>query len=127
MLLKTSNIEGKYEISLFFDKNFKKAGIDQDLQLNLYRILQEQLRNIMKYAKGSLIEVDVISTKKKLRMRIADDGVGFDINYVKGGIGLANIRRRVELFSGRFEIYSAPGKGTEIMIDIPLNIDSSGL
>ena len=124
MLLKTSNIEGKYDISLFFDKNFEKAGIDPDLQLNLYRILQEQLRNIMKYAKGSTIEVDVTATKKKLRMRIADDGVGFDVNSVKGGIGLPNIKRRVELFSGRFEIYSAPGKGTEIMISIPLNIES---
>ena len=122
MLLKTSNIEGKYEICLFFDKNFEKAGIEQDVQLNLYRILQEQLRNIMKYAKGSVIEVDVMATKKKVRMRIADNGVGFDVNTTKGGIGLSNIRRRVELFSGRFEIYSAAGNGTEIMIDIPLNV-----
>ncbi|MEO6849464.1 MAG: ATP-binding protein, partial [Mucilaginibacter sp.] len=124
MLLKTSNIEGKYEISLYFHKNFERAGIEQDLQLNLYRILQEQLRNIMKYAKGSSIEVDVIATKKKLRMRISDNGVGFDINTAKGGIGLSNMKRRVELFSGRFEIYTAPGKGTEIMIDIPLNGDA---
>jgi PAS domain S-box-containing protein len=125
MLLKTSNIEGRYEICLFFDKNFEKAGIEQDVQLNLYRILQEQLRNIMKYAKGSVIEVDVMATKKKVRMRIADNGVGFDVNTVKGGIGLSNIRRRVELFSGRFEIYSAAGNGTEIMIDIPLNVGVS--
>ncbi len=120
MLLKTSNIEGKYQTSLYFDKEFDKANIDQDLQLNLYRILQEQLRNIFKYAKGSIIEVDVVVNKKRLKMRVFDNGVGFDVGAVKRGIGLSNMRRRVELFMGRFEIFSSPNGGTEIMIDIPL-------
>ena len=122
MLLKTSNIEGKFEISLYFADGFDKANIDKDLQLNLYRILQEQLRNIVKYSKASIIEVDVITTRSRLKMRISDNGIGFDVNLVKGGIGLSNIRRRVELFLGRFEIFSSAGEGTELLIDIPLSV-----
>ena len=57
-------------------------------------------------------------------MRIADDGVGFDINAVKGGIGLSNMKRRVELFDGRFDVYSSPGNGCELVIDIPLKVDN---
>lgn len=120
MLFSTFNIEEKYTISLYIDKNLNHYNIDHELQLNLYRILQEQLRNILKYAKGSNIEVDLITNNGKLKMRIADNGIGFDKNKVKEGIGLANMKRRVELFFGRFEIYTSPGNGCEISIEIPL-------
>jgi signal transduction histidine kinase len=62
----------------------------------------------------------LIVKNKKLKMRIADDGIGFDINAAKGGIGLSNMRRRVELFYGKFDIFSSPGHGCELVIDIPL-------
>jgi PAS domain S-box-containing protein len=125
LLLGASNIEERYKIALYFDQNFEKADVDKELQLNLYRILQEQIRNILKYANGSKVEIDVLINKNKLKMRISDDGVGFDVSQVKGGIGLSNMKRRVELFSGRFEIFSTPGDGCEIIIDIPLNKDLS--
>ena len=120
ILLNNSNVENKYEVSLYFDEAVEKSNISRDLQLNLYRILQEQLRNILKYAKCKTIEVDLIVKSKKLKMRIADDGIGFDINAVKGGIGLSNMKRRVELFDGKFDIFSSPGNGCELVIDIPL-------
>jgi PAS domain S-box-containing protein len=120
ILLNNSNVENKYDISLYFDEKIQKSKISRDLQLNLYRILQEQLRNILKYAKCKTIEVDLIVKNKKLKMRIADDGIGFDINAAKGGIGLSNMRRRVELFYGKFDIFSSPGHGCELVIDIPL-------
>ena len=104
----------------FFDEAVEKAKISRDLQLNLYRILQEQLRNIIKYAECETIEVDLIIKSGKLKMRISDDGVGFDVNKVKGGIGLSNMKRRVELFYGKFNIFSSPGAGCELVIDIPL-------
>ncbi|MEO6905430.1 MAG: PAS domain S-box protein, partial [Ginsengibacter sp.] len=120
ILLSNSNVENKYDISLYFDEKVLKSKINRDLQLNLYRILQEQLRNILKYAKCKTIEVDLIVKNKKLKMRIADDGIGFDMNVAKGGIGLSNMRRRVELFDGKFDIDSSPGNGCELIIDIPL-------
>ncbi|MGN6803387.1 MAG: PAS domain S-box protein, partial [Ginsengibacter sp.] len=60
ILLKNINIENKYEISVYFDPSIQKLNINHDLQLNLYRILQEQLRNILKYAKCKRIEIDLI-------------------------------------------------------------------
>jgi PAS domain S-box-containing protein len=120
ILLGTFNIEEKYKINLFLDKNLNKYKIDHDLQINLYRILQEQLRNILKYAKGTNVEVDLIINNNKLKMRIAEDGVGFDKNNVREGIGLANMKRRIELFYGNFEIFTSPGNGCEISIEIPM-------
>ena len=124
VLLDSANIEKKYEISLYFDKEIEKINLSRDLQLNLYRIVQEQLRNIIKYADCKKIEVDLIIKNGEIKMRIMDDGIGFDVNAVKGGIGLSNIRRRAELFSGRFDIFSSPGNGCELEIDIPLKTEN---
>lgn len=120
ILLSEFNIEEKYEISLFFDKALHKYTLSMEMQLNLYRILQEQLKNIMKYANAKYIEVDVVVFNKKLVMKISDDGVGFDTAVTKSGIGLANMKRRAELFSGRFNINSSPGEGCIVLIDMPL-------
>jgi PAS domain S-box-containing protein len=120
ILLKNSNVENKYQVSLYFDSAIEKLNINRDLQLNLYRILQEQLRNVLKYAQCKRIEVDLILNNGKLKMRVADDGIGFDLNAVKSGIGISNMRRRTELFGGDFSIFSAPGKGCELLTVIPL-------
>jgi PAS domain S-box-containing protein len=119
-LFNTFNIDEKLEIFLNFDDNVKKYPIGLEIQLNLYRILQEQLRNILKYANATTIQVDVLIYNNKLKMRILDNGVGFNVETVKGGIGLANMKRRAELFSGKFEINSFPGEGCIIAIEIPL-------
>ncbi len=119
-LFKTFNLTGKYKIILEFDDSVKRYPIALDIQLNLYRILQEQLRNILKYASATVVEVDVLIESNKLKIIISDNGVGFDVNKVKGGIGLANMKRRAELFAGKFELNSAPGMGCTIKVDIPL-------
>ncbi len=124
ILLRNCNIENKYKVCLFFDPAIEKLDINRDLQLNVYRILQEQLRNILKYAQCKTIEVDLIISNNKLKMRVADDGVGFDVNAVKGGIGMSNMRRRTELFQGNFVIYSTPGHGCELIIEIPLKYEN---
>jgi signal transduction histidine kinase len=82
--------------------------------------LQEQLRNIMKYAKATSVEVEVAVEDEQLEMLIADNGIGFDVEKAKGGIGLANMRRRTELFSGHIDIESSIGKGCTITVNIPL-------
>ncbi len=118
-LVDTFSISEQLEILLNFDDSLKKNPISLEIQLNLYRILQEQLRNILKYANATVIEVDVIIYKKMLRMKISDNGIGFNMKTVKRGIGLANMKRRSELFSGKFEIDSSPGNGCTLLISIP--------
>lgn len=115
------NLAEQYEISLFFDKAVKTTTLTLEIQLNLYRILQEQLRNIAKYAKAKLISIEILIYNKRLKMRILDDGIGCEPDKIKAGIGMANMKRRAELFGGKFNVYSLPGEGCEIIIDIPLS------
>jgi PAS domain S-box-containing protein len=119
-LVKSFNINDSYNVSMCFDNCVKNHLLSQELQLNLYRILQEQLRNIIKYAKCTKIEIGVCMKKNKLKMRIADNGTGFDLNEVKSGIGLTNMKRRAELFGGEMQINASPGNGSELIITIPV-------
>ena len=114
------NMEKHTDISLHYEKSINELFISRDVQLNLYRILQEQLRNIQKYAKATLIAVDVLIHNNKLRMQVTDDGIGFDPKLVKQGIGLANMKRRAALFGGNFNLESSPGNGCTIIVDMPL-------
>lgn len=119
-LINSFNIDKRYKTSLYFDMAVKTISMTPELQLNLYRILQEQLKNIFKYADATLIEVNVTTQNNKLTMKVSDNGKGFNVSTVKNGIGLANMRRRAELFSGKFEILSSVGHGCIIVINIPL-------
>ncbi len=120
-LFSTFNIEAKYQILFEFDEVVKVLPVSLEIELNLYRILQEQLRNILKHAGATIIKVAVIVFDDTLHMKVTDNGVGFDAKKVKKGIGLANMRRRAELFSGNFEIESSVGCGCTITVDIPLS------
>jgi len=119
-LFDTFNLDEHTQVLLHFDDSVKRYPLSMEVQLNLYRILQEQLRNILKYAQATVIEVNVLIYNCKLKMHIIDNGIGFDTSTAKNGIGLANMKRRTELFSGKFEIKSSPGTGCSIIVDIPL-------
>ena len=119
-LLKSFNITDAYEVSVYFDKSSKERVLSQDIKLNLYRILQEQLRNIVEHAHCSIIEVSVFIFDQHLHMRIADNGVGFDENHLQHGIGMANMKRRAELFAGKLFVQSKRGKGCEVLVKIPV-------
>jgi PAS domain S-box-containing protein len=119
-LLETFNVENKYTISLAVDNKINSRLLSHDLQLNLYRILQEQLRNVMKHAKATGIAVAITMKDDMLQMKITDNGIGFDAKLTQGGIGVANMNRRVRLFAGNFKINSSVGKGCEVLVDIPL-------
>ncbi len=117
--LKSININNQFIIKFYIDE-VGTMHIDGDIQLNLYRILQEQTNNIMKYSKASIIEVTLMLVNNCIRLRINDNGVGFDTKKSKTGIGIRNIKKRTELFSGIFSIKSSPGKGCEIIVEIPV-------
>ncbi|RYY11842.1 MAG: hypothetical protein EOO04_34530 [Chitinophagaceae bacterium] len=78
-----------------------------------------------KYANAQSISIDVDIQDDHLKMQIIDDGVGFDTAIAKPGIGLSNMKRRAELFSGKLSIDSSPGNGCTITVQIPIeNIDA---
>jgi signal transduction histidine kinase len=120
-LFNSFNFLKEYSIKMNFCDSVLKENLSLDLKLNLYRILQEQLKNIMKYAKASEIVVEVTLCKNHiLKMRIADNGIGFNMKEVKHGIGISNMKRRAELSAGELCLQTSPGNGTEIIIIVPL-------
>ena len=123
-LLSSINPEKKFETQLTVDSEVSNMKLIKDLQLNLYRIMQEQLNNIIKYANASLIKVSVSIESGNLKFQIADNGVGFDEEKISKGIGFANMTRRAKLFSGNFKVASSPGNGCLVTISIPAGLIS---
>lgn len=119
-LIRTFNIDNQYQINIHFDEAFKEQPAKREFQLNIYRILQEQLKNILKHAKATVIEISGNIENDIFKLSITDNGIGFNINQVKNGIGIANMKRRTELFSGTFNIQSTTGKGCTITVEVPV-------
>ncbi len=119
-LIETVNDKKQVKIKLQI-RGMKDIHIPHNLQINLYRILQEQLNNIIKHAKASEVTVSFKKFKHLFVFKIADNGIGFNPEVYTGGIGLENIKRRAKVFSGEFKLKTAPGKGCEITVEIPEN------
>lgn len=120
-LINDFSIGDEMQIDCVVSEQVHALDLGHDLQLNLYRILQEQLRNIQKYARASKVDICVDMENGELNLQITDNGIGFDLSRVKKGIGIANMKRRAELFGGKTLIHSAPGKGCQVLVTIPLN------
>lgn len=89
-------------------------------KLALYRIIQEQLSNIIKHAKATEVEVQVDMTPDEIELTIHDNGKGFDPATTEKGLGMNNIINRAEALDGTVSIQSAPGKGCRIIVTMPL-------
>ncbi|WP_428232502.1 sensor histidine kinase [Flavobacterium sp.] len=97
------------------EEEFNWDDIENIYKINFYRIIQEALLNIHKHSNAKKVEVKVqLIDNHVLRLSIIDDGIGLDINSVKKGIGLSNIKERTVSLKGHFEIKSRMGEGTEI-------------
>lgn len=120
-LTRSLKMDENLSISVHIDE-FKKP-LDNNTQLTFYRILQEQLSNILKYAEASAVEINIRSMNHMIHLQVKDNGKGFDINSKKEGIGLENIRRRAQMLEGKVEIISFPGKGCEVNVQVPYNHD----
>jgi len=94
--------------------------LDPNKQLALYRIIQEQLNNILKHAKARNAMVTLSNRSGMVQLVIKDDGQGFDLTSTRQGIGINNIQSRVEMLQGNFEIQSSPGHGCQLKIELPL-------
>jgi PAS domain S-box-containing protein len=90
-----------------------------DLKLSMYRIIQEQINNILKHAEAKNVNISIKTQGKAIIINIVDDGRGFDISNKRKGIGISNIMNRVETFNGEVEIESSPGNGCKLMVSIP--------
>jgi len=99
--------------------------LPSEVEIVLYRIVQEALQNAHKYARGANIIVRLTQQDRALHLSIRDDGPGFDPHEVvrragRSSWGLTSMRERAELIGARFTVASRPGQGTEVLVVLPL-------
>jgi PAS domain S-box-containing protein len=94
--------------------------IEEDLKLNIYRIVQEQINNVLKHAGASEVSVVIALVDGTLVVAVTDNGKGFNPSLKRKGIGINNMINRVEPYNGELMINSRPGKGCRIEVKIPV-------
>ena len=102
------------------DFNIKWDLAVNSVKINLYRIIQESLQNINKYANATTIKVELKKQENSIVLTISDDGTGFNTNIKKKGIGLQNMISRAKECKGDFDVKSKVGEGTTITVSIPI-------
>lgn len=87
----------------------------------IYRVVQEQVNNIVKYAEARSVEIKLDNTSSnQVLITVRDDGKGFDPEKVKTGIGLRNIQSRLQVYNGQMVIHSSPGNGCLLEASFPI-------
>ena len=104
------------------DINWQKIDRHQELQLNIYRIIQELTTNAIKYAHASELDIQMMNEANKFVLIYEDNGVGIQEGEEKNKFQFNTIRKRVQMFNGKFEVNSQEGKGMFVMISLPLKI-----
>ncbi len=112
----------KLEVEFKFNQRVTEK-LSEDQQLMLFRIIQEQTSNIIKYAQADSVKILLNETGSNIHLLISDDGKGFDVKQKKKGIGLVNIMSRVEAFNGKISIISSPGNGCTLEVQMPVSIN----
>lgn len=107
------------EVIFSIDELIQWDNIPNVTKINLYRMLQESLQNINKYANAKQVTVDYRLVNDSIVFKISDDGSGFEINSKKKGIGLQNMQVRANECEGNFSIKSKKGRGTIIVVTVP--------
>ncbi|HEX2608919.1 MAG TPA: ATP-binding protein [Flavisolibacter sp.] len=116
-----SNIKrvNQFEAELDFEE-LHETRLKDEQKLMIYRVVQEQLNNIIKYAAASYIKIILTVNENTAHISIEDNGNGFDPSSLITGIGLRNIRSRLEVYSGELKLDSAPGKGCRLEANFSL-------
>ncbi len=110
-----SGIRMKIEI-----EKFDEGVLSGNVKLMLYRIVQEQINNIVKHSRAKNVRIKIETTFDDVTLLIVDDGVGFDTTKTSKGIGLRNIASRVGFYNGSVKIESESEKGCTLEVSIPL-------
>ena len=116
------NFESNQTANINFTTNYTKC-VGIEIELQLYRIVQEAIHNAIKHANATQIDIKLHLLKTELTLLISDNGSGMEVNNIKStaGNGLKSLKNRALIIGGEFNIHSKPGKGTQLQFEIPLN------
>ena len=102
------------------------------MAVTVFQIVRELITNVVKHASATRIDIDLWQSDDELRVCVADDGVGFELDGtpansrgMQGGFGLFSIRERIRRLRGECEVQSSPGRGARISITLPLSGSAS--
>ncbi len=117
-----------------FQADIEEIGkpLDKDQQLNVYRIIQEGLNNIVKHAGATQVKIQLRESNDELHIHIRDNGKGFDATAIAGsgadspGFGLMNMKERVRMRKGKISVDSSHAQGTAISISLPVRPEATG-
>lgn len=112
-------LSGVQHIAVIVDMaDFNEDGLTESHKLMLYRIVQEQLNNIIKHAEAKNVEINFRKFDEKVELTIKDDGKGTDLTIENNdGLGLRNIRNRIELYHGTIDMITSPGNGFILKVE----------
>ncbi|MFA6925021.1 MAG: PAS domain-containing sensor histidine kinase [Bacteroidales bacterium] len=119
------NISKGAKINISFESNGNFSLLDKKSKIYLYRISQEAMSNIVKYSQATSASVYLLESNEFIQLIIEDNGKGFkfDENFKSRGNGIFNMRERINLLNGKFNLTSSINKGTILTIKIPLTTD----
>jgi signal transduction histidine kinase len=119
-LCEQMKLQGKFKVD-FQTFSFTER-LDRNIELALYRIVQEAFSNIIKHANAKNVMIQLIRHPYSIVVIIEDDGKGFDttVGSASKGLGLINMQNRANAFNGSFVITSSSKMGSEIMVEIPI-------
>lgn len=108
----------------FYVEGIDKEEMSEKLQLTIFRIVQEQLNNILKHSKATQAVVRLTNLGNEVCLLITDNGVGWDMLKKKEGVGIINIKSRAQLYHGKVTITSKPGEGFSLEVSLPNELQS---
>jgi signal transduction histidine kinase len=116
------DVEEAGDMTVDLHLSLDEERLPENMEIMIYRIIQEMLNNAIKHAQASKVNLSLIRRDEEILIAFKDDGVGFDEASLPHGknLGLSGIRSRIEYMGGRIELLSQPGKGTSYSIAIPV-------
>lgn len=116
----SQEFESRYNIRVIFQSQMIDLPIPTVIATGLFRIFQESLTNIARHAKAHQVKAGLTVADGSLKMEIVDDGKGFDTNAQRKTLGLLGMKERAIMIGGELSIRSKPGKGTTVIITVPV-------
>jgi signal transduction histidine kinase len=109
----------------FLGSKEDSVTLDVHMEINLFRVVQEALNNVLKHAEANHVRIELTASVSAVTLRIEDDGRGFDVKkefaraLTDRRMGLWSIEQRVSMLGGEVTIRSKPGHGTRIDVEVP--------
>jgi len=107
------------ELDLAYASGRRPDRLVPDLELTIYRVVQEALSNVVKHSGADRVDIRAVENDTTVEITVADNGTGFDPSALHEGFGLTGIRERVTQHGGHLEIVSGPRRGAELRISVP--------